>query len=66
MISKKHEKVCTTLNYIETHPTGCVSISIFAFLVSIPEGITSSAIGLKICIITATIKKYLVRRCKIY
>ena len=38
--------------------TGCVSISAFVSLVSILIGITSSAIGLKICIITAGIKKY--------
>ena len=38
--------------------TGCVSISAFASLVGIPIGITSSAIGLKICAITAGIKKY--------
>ena len=37
--------------------TGCVSISAFASLVGIPIGITSSAIGLKICAITAGIKK---------
>ena len=37
---------------------GCVSISAFVSLVSILIGITSSAIGLKICIITAGIKKY--------
>ena len=40
--------------------TGCVSISSISFdsLVGIPIGITSSAIGLKICAITAGIKKY--------
>ena len=36
--------------------TGCVSISAFAPLVGIP--IESSAIRLKICVITAGIKKY--------
>ena len=36
---------------------GC-SISAFSSLVAIPVGITSSAIGLKICTITARIKKY--------
>ena len=64
MISKRHKKVCSTLNYIEyvlifgSTITGCVSISVFASLVGIPTGITSSAIGLKICAITAGIKKY--------
>ena len=38
--------------------TGCVSISAFASLISIPIGITSSAIGLKICSIAAGIKRY--------
>ena len=64
LMSKKHKKVCTTLNYIEhflilaSTITGCVSISAFASLIGIPIGITSSAIGLKICAITAEIKKY--------
>ena len=64
LMSKKHKKVCTTLNYIEPFPnlgsaiTGCVSISAFASLVGIPVEITSSAIELKICAITAAIKKY--------
>ena len=37
--------------------TGCVSISAFAWLVCIPIGITSSAVGINICVITAVIKK---------
>ena len=36
--------------------TRCISISAFASLVGIPIGITSSAIELKICTITAAIK----------
>ena len=64
MISKKHEKVFTFLNYIEhilvLCPTipGCVSISAFTSLAGISIWITSSAVGLKICIITAAIKKF--------
>ena len=88
LMSKKHEKVCTTLNYIghclilgstitgcvslsvfaslfgipigitSSAITGCVSLSAFASVFGIPIGITSSAIGLKICAITAAIKKY--------
>ena len=64
LMSKKHKKVCTTLNYIEHFLilgytiTGCISISAFASLVGIPIAITSSAIGLKICGITAATKKY--------
>ena len=38
--------------------TGCASISAFASLVCVPVGITSSAGRLKICAITAGIKKY--------
>ena len=62
--SKKHKRVCTTLNYIEhflilaSTITGYISISAFASLLDIPIGITSSAIGLKICAITSGIKKY--------
>ena len=61
-MSKKYNKVCATLNYIEhflslgSTSTGCVSISVFASLVGIPLGITSSAIGLKVCTITAAMK----------
>ena len=67
-MSKKHEKVLyyfvRVLNYIAhllismSTVTGCVSISAFASLVGIPIVITSSAIILKICAITAGIKKY--------
>ena len=52
------------MNYIEhlliltSTITGCVSISIFPSLVGIPIGTASSTIALKICVITATIKKY--------
>ena len=45
-MSKKHKKVCGVLNYI------------YHSLVAFPIGITSSTIGLKICVITARIKKY--------
>ena len=38
--------------------TGCVSISAFASLVDILVGITSSAVVINICAITAGIKKY--------
>ena len=38
--------------------TGCISISAFTSLLGIPIGIMSSGIGLKICAITAGIKKY--------
>ena len=64
LLSKKHKKVCTTQNYIEhflvlaSTITGCIQITAFTYLVGIPIGITSSAIELKICAITAAIKKY--------
>ena len=63
-MSKKHKKVCKALNYNEhflglvSSITGCFSMSAFASLVGIPIGITSSAIVLKICAITARIRKY--------
>ena len=63
LMSKKHRNICTTLNYTEhffilgSTITGYISISAFASLFGIPVGITSSAIGLKICAITAAIKK---------
>ena len=63
-MSNKHKTFCKTLNYIEYFLTlasaiiGCVSISDFTSLFGIPIGITSSAIGLKNCVITAAIKKY--------
>ena len=56
--------VCRVLNYIDhsliiiSKITACVYISAFASLVGIPVGITSSAIELNICVITARIKKY--------
>ena len=63
-MSRKHKKFCTTLNYIEhflvlvSTITGYISTSAFASLICICIGITSSAIGLKICAIAAGIKKY--------
>ena len=38
---------------------GCVSISVFTSLVGIAVSIGSSALGLKICAITAGIEEYL-------
>ena len=63
-MSKKHERACRVLNYIEhllilaSTVTGCISISAFPSLIGIPIEITSSATGLKICVITEEIKKY--------
>ena len=64
LMSNKHKKVCTPLNYIEhflilaSAVAWCISISAFVSLLGIFMGITSSAIGLKIWTITAGIKKY--------
>ena len=64
LMSKKYKKVCTSLNYIEhfliliSTIIVCIWISSFTSLVGIPIGVTSSAMGLKICAITAGIKKY--------
>ena len=61
LTSKKHKKACTVLNYIEhflifgSTFTGCISISVFAFLVGVLIGFTSFAIGLKTCTITEAI-----------
>ena len=64
LISKKYEKICQLLRYIEhlfilaSAVTGCVSISAFLSLVSFSAVVASSAVGIKICAITAVIKKY--------
>ena len=61
LLSKKHKKVCTTLNYIEhflilaSTITGCVSISAFASLIN---GIYEFCSWIKICAATSEIKKY--------
>ena len=63
-MSRNHKKVCASLNYNENFLilayaiTGCISISVFTSFLSIHIGITSFAIGLKICAMTAGIKKY--------
>ena len=63
-MSNKHKKFSRVFNYINhsltviSTITGCVSISAFASLVGIPIGIASSTVRLRICVITAGIKKY--------
>ena len=63
-MSKNHKKDFRILNYIDhsliaiSTITGCVSISAFTSLVGIRTGITSSVIGLKVCVIIAGTKKY--------
>ena len=52
-MNKKYKTPCKYLNYVDnllilvSTVTGCVSISVFASLVCVTVGITSSAIGLK-------------------
>ena len=64
LMSEKYKKTCKYLNYVEhllilvLTVTGCISISAFTSLVCVPVGITISAVGIKICAITAGIKKY--------
>ena len=64
LMSRKDKKVCTTKNCIvhfvilASAITGCISISSFTSLLRIPIGITSSAIGSKVCAIAAGMKKY--------
>ena len=64
LINKKHKKDCKILKYtdylliLDSTVTKCVSISALASLVGIPAGTTSSAITIKISVITAGIKKY--------
>ena len=63
LISEKCKKTCKYLNYFEnlliliSPVTGYVSASTFTLLVRVPVGITSSAVGLKICKVTAGIQK---------
>ena len=64
LMSRKHKKICETLNYIEyflllaSAITGWISIATFSSLIAFPMRITSCVIRLKICAITAGIKKY--------
>ena len=63
-MSKKYKTIFVSQNYIEhclisvSTVTGCIFVSVFASLIGILIRITNSAIGLNICAITATIKKY--------
>ena len=61
---EKYKKTCKYLHYVEqlvilaSTVTSCVSISTFALLACVPVGVTTSAVGIKICAITKGIKKY--------
>ena len=64
-MSEQHKKVSRTVDYFEDFfcfvfmlaVSGCVSTSAFTSLAGV-MGIESSAVVLKICVITAGIKKY--------
>ena len=64
---KSIKKMCKVMNYFEyflifiSAVSGCVSISAFALVIGVPVGITSSALGLKICAMTAGIKKSIIK-----
>ena len=64
LMSEKYKKTCNYLNYIEhllilaSTITSCVSVSVFGSLVCVHWDITSSGVGIRICAITAGIKKY--------
>ena len=62
LTSEKIKKTYKYFNYVKhlltLAITICVSISAFASLVCLPVGITSSAVGIKLCAITAGIKRY--------
>ena len=64
LMNKKYKNVCRVLNYIDhllitiSTITRWVSISAFSSLVGVSIEITSSALGLKTCAITADIKRY--------
>ena len=64
MISEKHKNVCRALKHFQHFVafvyavSRCVSASVFASLVGVPVRIASSAVELKICALTAGIKKY--------
>ena len=64
LMSEKYKKTWKHLNYVEnlfilvSIVIGCASKSAFASLVCVAVVIKSFAVGIKICTITATIKKY--------
>ena len=59
-MNEKNKNICKYLNFVilTSAGSGCVSISAFGSLVCVSVGIASSLVGLKVCAITAVIKKY--------
>ena len=68
LISKKHKKIFRTLNQTDhlfilvSTVTGCVSVSPCTSLVSIPVGTANSATTMRVCTITAGIKKTIINK----
>ena len=64
LMSEKYKKTSKYLNYVEkllilaSAVTGCVSIFAYSSLIYVPVGITSSAVGISICAVTAESKRY--------
>ena len=64
LMSEKYKKTCKYLNYLPQlivlvlTVTGSVLICAFTSLVFFPVGVINSALGIKICGISAGIKKY--------
>ena len=64
LMGEKYKKACKYLNFVEhllilvSTIIGCVSLSGFSSLISIPVDITSSGVRIKTWAITAGIKKY--------
>ena len=64
LINKEDKKTYRYLNYTEhllilaSTAIGCVSVSAFVSIAGISIRITSSAVGLKVCVINLEIKKY--------
>ena len=63
-MGEKYKMTCNYFNCVEHFHilawiiASCVSTSAFASLFCVPVGITSSPVGIKLCAITARIKKY--------
>ena len=55
LFSEKYEKTCKYINYVAnllilaSTISSCISIFVFASLVLVPVGITSSSVGINIC-----------------
>ena len=64
LMSEKYKKTSKYLTYVEkllilaSAVTGCVSIFAYSSLIYVPVGITSSAVGISICAVTAESKRY--------